>query len=392
MVTKVIKIGVIRDSELCFNVLYDTLSGLNIIFSIVFFNFWLTSYVLRYLISKTTSNKMFRSSDIEEVSEDTSADNIKTELIDENLSQFVYKEDNESLNFISTTKSADVVDSNTFKSSDDYYEASNVPTTISTVGIDDPLYNMNYDNRGKCVIFNHTVFDEDLNKRTGTDIDAMRINDVFTKLGFEVVRYDDLIYTDLRDTISTLSSEDHSNSDCICIFVLTHGMSDNLIYAKDVPYNANYIWKPFSADLCPSLAGKPKLFFFQACKGKRYQESFEFRCNADFTDSTTIYTIPTHADFLIAYSTIEGFYSFRNEEKGSCYVQYLCDTLEEYADTKDLLNILTITARKVAIKFTSSNKKYLESHNKKQIPSVTSMLTRDLYLKKKLTMNQNQTK
>lgn len=68
-------------------------------------------------------------------------------------------------------------------------------------------------------------------------------------------------------------------------------------------------------------------------------------------------------------------------------MQYLCDTLEEYADTKDLLNILTITARKVAIKFTSFNDKYLASHNKKQIPSVTSMLIRDLYFIPKKQVN-----
>ncbi|XP_043666587.1 caspase-1-like [Vespula pensylvanica] len=360
-------------------------------FSIVFCTFWLTSYVLKYLTGKTSSNKMLRSFfNIEEESEEIpSADNIETELIDGDLSQFVYKEDNKSLNVISTTRSADVVDANKFKSSDDYYEASNASTTTFTVGIDDPLYNMNYDNRGKCVIFNHTIFDENLNERRGTDVDAIRINNVFTKLGFEVLRYDDLTYMELKDRISTLSNEDHSNSDCICIFVLTHGISENLLYAKDVPYSANYIWKPFSADLCPSLAGKPKLFFFQACRGNKWQESFELRSNAEVTvtDSTASYKIPTHADFLIAHSTIEGFYSFRNEKNGSCYVQYLCDTLEEYAETKDLLNILTITARKVAIKFTSFNDKYLASHNKKQIPSVTSMLIRDLYFIPKKKVN-----
>lgn len=62
---------------------------------------------------------------------------------------------------------------------------------------------MNYDNRGKCVIFNHTIFDENLNERRGTDVDAIRINNVFTKLGFEVLRYDDLTYMELKDRIST---------------------------------------------------------------------------------------------------------------------------------------------------------------------------------------------
>lgn len=72
----------IRDSELCFNIPYETLSGLKVMFSIVFCTFWLTSYVLKYLTGKTSSNKMLRSFfNIEEVSEEIpSADNIETEV------------------------------------------------------------------------------------------------------------------------------------------------------------------------------------------------------------------------------------------------------------------------------------------------------------------------
>lgn len=70
------------------------------------------------------------------------------------------------------------------------------------VSKDDPLYNMSYDNRGKCVIFNHTIFEANERERKGTNVDAMRINDVFTKLGFEVLRFDDLTYVELKERIS----------------------------------------------------------------------------------------------------------------------------------------------------------------------------------------------
>ncbi|XP_046820105.1 caspase-1-like [Vespa crabro] len=352
-------------------------------FNIVFYIVLLTYYLMKYLIGKNTSNKMFRSfSNDENVSK---VDSIDTEVrIDADV-QFVHKNDNKSPNFISTSRSNDVVDAIEFRTSNNHYKFPNISRT-PIVGAHDFLYNMNYDNRGKCVIFNHAIFeDKNLNERKGTDIDTTRIKDVFTQLGFEVLIYDNLTYVEVKDIISKLSNEDHSKNDCICIFVLTHGTSNDLLYSKDVAYSTSYIWKPFSADLCTSLAGKPKLFFFQACRGNNAQEPFELRCNADInvTDSSTSYKIPIHADFLIAHSTIKGSYSFRNEKYGSCYIQYLCDTLEQYANTKDLLSILTITARKVAIEFISHNNENLENHNKKQIPSMTSMLIRDLYLKPK---------
>ena len=35
------------------------------------------------------------------------------------------------------------------------------------------------------------------------------------------------------------------------------------------------MWQPFTADRCPSLAGKPKLFFIQACQGNRMDKGVE---------------------------------------------------------------------------------------------------------------------
>lgn len=45
----------------------------------------------------------------------------------------------------------------------------------------------------------------------------------------------------------------------------------------------------------------------------------------------------------------------------------------------DLMSILTLTARKVATEFSSVNTDNLTLHNKKQVPSVTSMLIRTVY-------------
>ncbi|XP_024876615.1 caspase-6-like [Temnothorax curvispinosus] len=58
-----------------------------------------------------------------------------------------------------------------------------------------------------------------------------------------------------------------NNNDCLCVITLTHGVQNDLIYAKDVIYKSDRLWKSFASDKCITLVGKPKLFSIQACRG-----------------------------------------------------------------------------------------------------------------------------
>ena len=66
-----------------------------------------------------------------------------------------------------------------------------------------------------------------------------------------------------RDCIYIVSQLDHTDNDCLCVITLTHGLQRDIICANDVMYESNELWKPFAADKCLTLAGKPKLFFIQ---------------------------------------------------------------------------------------------------------------------------------
>ncbi|KAL1459017.1 hypothetical protein WDU94_011034 [Cyamophila willieti] len=72
----------------------------------------------------------------------------------------------------------------------------------------------------------------------------------------------------------------------------------------------------------------------------------------------------------------QGFYSWRNTQKGSWFIQALCAELQAHAYSKDLLSILTSVVRHVAFDFESNVPDSFEMHAKKQIPCFTSMLTR----------------
>ena len=117
----------------------------------------------------------------------------------------------------------------------------------------------------------------------------------------------------------------------------------------------------------------------------------ERRSNGDVVDGSnpipiteTTYKIPNHADFLIVYSTAPGFYSWRSTMAGSWFIQALVYVLQTEGHSTDLVSILTKVSKKVALDFQSNVPGDLLMHEKKQIPYVTSMLTRTLIFKKKI--------
>lgn len=251
-------------------------------------------------------------------------------------------------------------------------------------------YNMNHKNRGKCIIFNHDIFDTGFERREGSVNDVKKIHKTFQNIGFSVEMFDNLKHNDIIDKIEKLQKEDHSDNDCICIFVLTHGLNNDLICAKDVAYSSDNIWKPFTADKCISLAGKPKLFFFQACRGDKLDSGISLMRSAVRTETdsaTAAYKIPTHADFLIAHSTVQGFFSWRNPQEGTWYIQCLCEIIDEHAETTDLVRMLTMTSRKVATEYASYDDLNPTRNDQKQVPSITSMLIRDLFFTTKKSIN-----
>lgn len=51
---------------------------------------------------------------------------------------------------------------------------------------------------------------------------------------------------------------DHTDYDCLLITILSHG-ENGFLYSKDTHYKLDSITQYFTADRCPSLAGKPKV-------------------------------------------------------------------------------------------------------------------------------------
>jgi caspase-like apoptosis-related cysteine protease len=78
-----------------------------------------------------------------------------------------------------------------------------------------------------------------------------------------------------------------------------------------------------------------------------------------------------------------GYFSWRNPRQGSWFIQALCDELQIHGRTRDLLTLLTFVCRRVAIDYQSNVPGDRQMDLKKQVPVITSMLTRLVYFDQK---------
>nr|ACU11588.1 caspase-1-like protein [Heliconius melpomene] len=246
-----------------------------------------------------------------------------------------------------------------------------------------PYYNMNHKNRGIAVIFNHEHFDiHNLKSRTGTNVDCDNLSKVLKSLGFRVTILNNLKFEDVNRYLQQVAEMDHTENDCLLMAVLSHGEM-GMLYAKDTHYKPDTLWYYFTADKCPTLAGKPKLFFIQACQGDKLDGGITLSSRTETDGSSSSYRIPIHADFLIVFSTVPGYYSWRNTTRGSWFMQALCEELRYSGTERDILTLLTFVTQKVALDYESNTPDMLTMHQQKQVPCTNTMLTRLLIFNKK---------
>ncbi|XP_076089199.1 uncharacterized protein LOC143059566 [Mytilus galloprovincialis] len=229
---------------------------------------------------------------------------------------------------------------------------------MEAVTIDDsamPFYKMNARPRGLAIIINNQHFhkirndqsSKEMPARTGTEKDAEKLDYIWRKLDFEVRLFNDVDSTRMTQIMVETGFEDHSKYDCLVVSILTHGVLGHVYGADGRIVRINQLTSCFSGRRCPSLAGKPKLFFIQACQGREKQEGHVIETDAggsmpeqDLSDDRPRELIPDEADFLLGYATVPGYVSYRSRSQGSWYINKLSQNLDKYAYQHDLLSIL----------------------------------------------------
>uniref|UniRef100_A0A914W2P5 Uncharacterized protein n=1 Tax=Plectus sambesii TaxID=2011161 RepID=A0A914W2P5_9BILA len=294
----------------------------------------------------------------------------------------------------------------------------------STVSSFDPE-NMypNFSNpKGLALIINNRRFRGriGLPERLGTDVDEVNMTRTLQQIGYKVKVKKDLSAAEMMSAMYRFAQKsEHKTADSTVVVVLTHGESGELFGSDEYAVSVDHFLATLNAANCFALRHKPKLFFLQACRGKRYDaghfhDSIDVadgngngngngdgngngngtgaradgnsfaqlnrqlnQCRSmDDTDANDLrqkLKVPLEADFLVAYATTPGYVSWRNSMKGTWFIQSICEIFARHAHKEDILSMLTMVNRQVAHAFQSSGDGF------KQIPEPTFRLTRKFF-------------
>ena len=190
-------------------------------------------------------------------------------------------------------------------------------------------------------------------------------------MGFITEDHHNLSVYEMRKVFKSAAARDYTRQSCFCCCVLSHGQ-EGVVYGTDGTIDIREMTSFFHGS---NLSGKPKLFFFQACQGKllllflfysilfyfiiifccfffvlKFHLSIQIQSKKiimsnylllhclDFSGSEYMdsvvpdeiletdgpatgegndISLPSEADFLFAYSTVPGYYSWRNSQRGS---------------------------------------------------------------------------
>ncbi|XP_071534947.1 caspase-1-like isoform X2 [Panulirus ornatus] len=272
----------------------------------------------------------------------------------------------------------------------------NRPNAVMPVSYLSRSYNMEHKHRGLALIFVHDRF-----SLGGPPIRPCAKHDfsicmkAFKHLGFVVQDHWNLNKANFLLQLYKVSQQDHTDSDGLVLVFMSHGglhgkTNKEFIWTYDAKVDTIELWKNFNAEKCPSLAGKPKMFFIQACRGEETDKGVclkqpkALRVQADSQQTNIIeeYVIPENADMLMMWASYPGMYAFKSGNKGlngSVFLHFLAQVLIEDAQDDDLASMLLRVTREVAIHYESYVPGDNILHKNKQIPYTASTLMRKVY-------------
>jgi len=240
-----------------------------------------------------------------------------------------------------------------------------------------PSYDMTRRPRGLALIINIEVYENDVQERRfGSDVDVVNMKSLLEGLDFNVSVFKNLRLGPFFKVITEFcSNKMHQEADMAVLVILSHG-KDGVVYASDgQSIDMEYIYEFFNNRNCPLLRGKPKFFIVQACRGdrpdqgvdssesstappspektlsqskKRRAEALDaIACIPDSSDVAR--ARPTWEDMIIAYSTIPGYASLRDHERGTWFVQSLVEVFMNHAHDTELVDLLRMTSERLSL-------------------------------------------
>ncbi len=275
--------------------------------------------------------------------------------------------------------------------------------------------------RGLCLIVNIYQIDG-MPPRRWSNRDTSSLKQLFEQLLFNVKTYTDSTHNlNNKNFMSILKDfsqlPDHQDAQSCIICLMSHGEEGYLTTKEGDKILLDEIFQLFNNINCPSLAGKPKLFFIQSCRddpisgpaedlgirlsfnlnhesqsedendgGQSFQSDNNLAYKSKESDivvsnneptSPSIQTsdnqklrqiichIPTLCDVLVGYPTQKGYIAYRKPEVGSWYMNAIVQVFSKHACDTDICALLNMVNSLISNEVTNTGKKQMSEYTSK---------------------------
>ncbi|XP_061711802.1 caspase Dronc-like isoform X2 [Cydia pomonella] len=249
-------------------------------------------------------------------------------------------------------------------------------------GKDIKLYPTRGRRRGVLVVFSYIEFRAQLETyRRGVDVDCQMLKNLFSEIGLEVISFQNLTKD---ETLTHMKNLPLKGAECVFIVISSHGYGRDGSWDTDIRcsdgglISAHAVVDHFNNQNCPALIGIPKVFIFQMCRGEnRYLELALAGQGAAAAGAAGEAGEPpatdgapygdggpaprrqpaarrrdrVYSDILIAHSTLPGFVSHRDMDKGSWFIQALCEVFAANAHECHVVTLFTLVDKALQERF-----------------------------------------
>jgi hypothetical protein len=187
---------------------------------------------------------------------------------------------------------------------------------------------------------------------------------------YDLYFYEDLEAQAMKDVCRAISNMDLCSYDAFICFISSYGDKGDLIYGRDgLRVTVDDIVTQFIGKR--TLANKPKLFFMQNSRGRIIGQDPQAAVGAGRGEypPTTI-RLPMEVDFLVAYSSVDGYESYWDANRESFFITVLTEVLNEDEHNMNLTDLLSMVNKKVSS---------LDDRGRRQIPCFMSTLRKSVH-------------
>ena len=207
---------------------------------------------------------------------------------------------------------------------------------------------------GLCVIMNNIKFDDQGSGKK----DEASLKFIFTSLGFDVRVHQNLTAAQVECIVKGYSQMEHKGA--FFLIISSRGGEGDVVYGTDGgEVRVHDLVKHFTCKNCPSLAGIPKVFMIDACRGDKDESVYSLTSKSGSQSSgmSNTMSVTDSADVMTIFVSTRGNIAGSNKNEGSCFVQMFAQVVKKVSTDYNLVDIVLKVHKKfqnLTIEYTST--------------------------------------